>query len=60
MAKKSSSKGSGNKASKAMSADDHRKIASTLQAKARIHSAKADLADAMNPSKKKSNMPGCY
>jgi hypothetical protein len=60
MAKKSSSKGSSGKAPKAMSADEHRKMAQTLNAKARIHSAKADLADAMNPSKKKSNMPGCY
>lgn len=55
MAKKSSSKGGGGTKAKAkgvMSADDHRKVANTLQAKARIHHAKADLAEALNPPKK--------
>lgn len=53
MAKKSGSKGNaGGKSSKGMSADDHRKVANTLQAKARIHHAKADLAEALNPPKK--------
>jgi hypothetical protein len=35
-----------------MSPMDHRKIANTLQAKARLHHAKADLAEALNPPKK--------
>lgn len=54
MAKKSSGKSGGRKAGPkgGMSAIDHRKMASTLSAKARIHSAKADLAEAMNPPKK--------
>ena len=52
MAKKSSSKGGGSKPAKGMSADEHRKVANTLQAKARIHHAKADLAEALNPPKK--------
>jgi len=61
MAKKATSKGG--HAAKAkpkgdMDADGHRKIANTLQAKARIHHAKADLADALNPPKKsKGNYP---
>lgn len=50
MAKKPSGKGGGKP--KAMSADEHRKLANTLQAKARIHQAKADLAEALNPPKK--------
>lgn len=54
MAKKASGKGGGDKAKPkgSMSADDHRKVANTLQAKARIHHAKADLAEALNPPKK--------
>lgn len=52
MAKKSASKGGGSKSAKVLSADDHRKMANTLQAKARIHHAKADLAEALNPPKK--------
>lgn len=63
MAKKSGSKSSSAGKAKpkgAMSAEDHRKVANTLQAKARIHHAKADLAEALNPPKKKDNMPGCY
>lgn len=43
-----------------MSAEDHRKIANTLQAKARIHHAKADLHEAQNPPKGKSNLIGRY
>ncbi len=58
MAKKSGG-GSKSKAPKgAMTADDHRKVANTLQAKARIHHAKADLQEAMNPPKK-STTRGC-
>lgn len=55
MAKKSSGKAGGNakaKSESAMTAEGHRKIANTLQAKARIHHAKADLKDALNPPKK--------
>jgi hypothetical protein len=55
MAKKAASKGGGSgrpKPKGAMSAEDHRKVANTLQAKARIHHAKADLAEALNPPKK--------
>lgn len=54
MAKKSSGKSGGSKSTSkgGMSADDHRKVANTLQAKARIHHAKADLAEALNPPKK--------
>lgn len=52
MTKKSASKGGGSKSKGGMSAADHRKVANTLQAKARIHHAKADLAEALNPPKK--------
>lgn len=55
MTKKSSGKSTGaakTKAKSAMTAQDHRKVANTLQAKARIHHAKADLAEALNPPKK--------
>lgn len=48
MAKKTS----GGKSKGGMTAADHRKVANTLQAKARIHHAKADLAEAMHPPKK--------
>lgn len=51
MAKKSSG-GAKAKPKGAMSAEDHRKVANTLQAKARIHHAKADLAEALNPPKR--------
>lgn len=51
MAKKSSGKSGGSKAKAGMTAESHRKIANTLQAKARIHHAKADLAEALNPPK---------
>lgn len=51
MAKKASG-GTKTKSNGAMSADAHRKVANTLQAKARIHHAKADLAEALNPPKK--------
>lgn len=55
MAKKSSGKGGSATKSKsdgAMTAEGHRKIANTLQAKARIHHAKADLHEALHPPKK--------
>ena len=52
MAKKSTANGGHSKSKAAMSADDHRKVANTLQAKARIHHAKADLAEALDPPKK--------
>jgi len=45
-------KPAGGKSKGTVSATDHRKMADTLYAKARIHSAKADLADAQNPPKK--------
>lgn len=51
MTKKSGSKSRGAKPKTSMSAADHRKIANTLNAKARIHHAKADLAEALNPPK---------
>jgi len=35
-----------------MSAAEHRKLAETFHAKARLHSAHADLKDAKNPPKK--------
>ena len=71
MAKKSSSKSGGGKSKvTGMSAEDHRKMANTLNAKARIHRAmantlnakarihhaKADLAEALNPPKKSSRI----
>lgn len=52
MASKSSGKSSGSKSKGSLSAADHRKLANTLQAKARLHHAKADLAEALNPPKK--------
>lgn len=54
MAKKSSGKGASGKSSPkgGMSPTDHRKVANTLQAKARLHHAKADLAEALHPPKK--------
>lgn len=52
MTKKSGGKGGGGKSKGSLSAEDHRKMANTLQAKARIHHAKADLAEALNPPKK--------
>lgn len=60
MGKKSATKSGSGKASKPMGAEGHRKIANTLQAKARIHHAKADLAEALNPPKKGSMSRGCY
>ena len=51
MTKKSSGKSKAAKPKAGDSATDHRKMAETLYAKARIHSAKADLADALNPPK---------
>lgn len=55
MAKKSSGKGgsaSKTKSEGGMSADDHRKLSETHYAKARLHSAHADLKDAKNPPKR--------
>lgn len=53
MAKKSSGSRSKPAAkSKPLDADYHRKMAGTFSAKARIHSAKADLMDAQNPKKR--------
>lgn len=60
MAKKSKPAGGGLKPKGGMSAEDHRKIANTLQAKARIHHAQADLHEALNPPKGKKSYPGCY
>lgn len=60
MAKKSSGKSANVKkaAPKAgMTADDHRKIGAKLSAQARVHHAKADLADALNPPKKPKSYP---
>jgi len=51
MAKKSGGKSKAEKPKSSMSAEEHRKMANTLQAKARIHHAKADLAEALNPPK---------
>lgn len=54
MAKKSGGKPSKPAAkTKAPDADHHRKMAGTYSAKARIHSARADLIDAQNPKKDK-------
>jgi hypothetical protein len=55
MAKKSSGKSSSatkSKSESGMSADEHRKTARMLQAKASLHHAKADVKDAANPPKK--------
>lgn len=52
MAKKSSGKGSGDKSKGGMSSAEHRKMAETYYAKARLHNAHADLKDAKNPPKK--------
>jgi hypothetical protein len=60
MAKKSKPASSAAKPKSGMSAEDHRKIANTLQAKARIHHAQADLHDAQHPPKGKKTYPGCY
>jgi len=57
MAKKSGGGSGKGKPKHAMSADDHRKMANTLHARARIHDAKADLAYAKNPPKKSKSMP---
>ena len=51
MAKKSGGKSKASKPKGGDGAAHHRKMADTLYAKARIHSAKADLADALNPPK---------
>jgi hypothetical protein len=52
MAKKSSSKPAATKSKGGMSPADHRKMADEHHAKARLHSAQADLMDAKNPPKK--------
>lgn len=49
MAKKQSNKSGAKKG--AMSAQDHRQKAEAFHAKARLHSAQADLMDAKNPPK---------
>jgi len=41
---------------KAMTAEDHRKIAATHHAKGSLHNAKAELLEAQNPSKKKGTL----
>lgn len=58
MAKKSKSAGGSIKSKGSLSPEQHRKMANTLQAKARIHHAKADLAEAINPPKGKT-LRGC-
>lgn len=61
MAKKSNSKGgSGAKAKPktAMTAEGHRKKEQMHHAMARLHGAKADMADALNPPKKSSRIVG--
>lgn len=50
---KSDGSAKGKSGKSAMTAEDHRKTANTLSARARIHHAKADLADALNPKKSK-------
>jgi hypothetical protein len=45
------------KAGKTMTADDHRKLAGMHHAKGSLHSAKAQLLEAQNPSKKPSRNP---
>lgn len=52
MSKKPSGKTDGSKKG-GMTAADHRKLADTHFAKARLHSAHADLKDAKNPPKTK-------
>lgn len=51
MAKKSGGKSKADKPKGGDKAAHHRKMAETLYAKARIHSAHADLHDALNPPK---------
>jgi len=46
-------------AKKEPTADMHRQKAAELHAKARLHSARADMMDVKNP-KKKGDVPGCY
>jgi hypothetical protein len=60
VAKKPAKKEREPKSKGGMDADDHRKIANTLQARARIHHAKADLAEALNPPKKGSTRGSPY
>lgn len=61
MAKKSSGKSSGSGKAKpkaVMTAEDHRKMEQMHHAKARLHGAKADMADALNPPKKSGRIVG--
>lgn len=44
---------------KGMSADDHRKMAETLSAKASLHHAKARVLEAQNPPKKSKGYYPC-
>lgn len=53
MAKKPSTKSGGTKTKGGLSAADHRKRSEEHYAKARLHSAHADLMDAKNPPKGK-------
>jgi hypothetical protein len=57
MAKKS--KPAASKPRTPTTAEEHRKAAELLQARARLHHAKADMADAQNPPKK-NNRGGNY
>lgn len=59
MAKKSGGKSGAakEKPKGGMSAEDHRKAGNKLSAQARVHHAKADLADALNPPKKPRGYP---
>lgn len=56
MAKKG--KSANKSASKGMSADDHRKMAETLSARASLHHAKARVLEAKNPPKRPKGMIG--
>lgn len=59
MAKKPSGKG-GSKSKGGMSAEEHRKMAEAFHAKARLHSAHADLKDAKNPPKNRGPRTSIY
>jgi len=59
MAKSGNKSKGGSVKPKSMSAADHRKMAETLNARARIHHAQADLMDAKNPPKKRTP-PGAF
>ncbi len=55
--KKSSGKSKPAPKAKPPDAEHHRRMAGTYSAKARIHSAKADLLDAQNPKKNSRTLP---